>query len=105
MADHVFESWTAKVLAEQPLFPGEVLLAVDSKIDRVFDLEDATKVRREGDLIVAIGKDIFDYDALDTGMFLCTPALFERLEALWQDVDTPGALAHAEGLFVERLAS
>lgn len=129
MSDHIFEPETARVLLRQRLAPGEVILAVDLKIDRIFDLDDATKVRRDGDRIVDIGKEIAHYDALDTGMFLCSPALFDRLEsatrdgncalsdgmlqlagerrlraleigeAEWQDVDTPEALAHAEGVF------
>ena len=129
MADHVFEPETAKTLINQPLAPGEVILAVDTNIDRNFDLDDATKVRRDGDRIVDIGKEIAKYDALDTGMFLCSPALFDKLqlatrdgncslsdgmrqlarerklraleigEAHWQDVDTPEALAHAENVF------
>jgi 1L-myo-inositol 1-phosphate cytidylyltransferase len=129
MSDHIFEPETARVLLRQQLAPGEVILAVDPKIDRIFDLDDATKVRRDGDRIVDIGKEIAHYDALDTGMFLCSPALFARLEAAtrdgncslsdgmrqvarerrlraleigeaqWQDVDTPEALAHAEGAF------
>jgi choline kinase len=129
MADHLFEPETAQTLLQQPLGPEEVILAVDPNIDRIFDLDDATKVRRDGDRIVDIGKEIVRYDALDTGMFLCSPALFGRLEAAtkdgncslsdgmrqlaterrlraleigeaqWQDVDTPQALAHAEGVF------
>jgi choline kinase len=129
MADHIFEPETARALLRQRLEPGEVILAVDPNIDRIFDLDDATKVRRDGDRIVDIGKEIPHYDALDTGMFLCSPALFDRLEsatrdgncslsdgmrqlaaerrfraleigdAQWQDVDTPEALAHAEGVF------
>jgi len=129
MADHIFDPQTAKVLMKQTLAPDESILAVDPNIDRIFDLDDATKVRREGDRIADIGKEIPHYDALDTGMFLCSPALFDRLEsatrdgdcslsdgmrqlaaerrlraleigdAQWQDVDTPEALAHAEGVF------
>jgi len=129
MADHIFEPKTAKALLQQPLGDDEVILAVDSKLDRVFDLEDATKVRREGNQIVEIGKNLPRYDALDTGMFLCSPALFNNLEsakkdgdcslsdgmrqlareqklaafdigdAHWQDVDSPEALAHAESIF------
>src|SRR5271166_354557 len=129
MADHIFEPQTAKVLMKQTLAPGESILAVDPNIDRIFDLDDATKVRREGDRIVDIGKEIAKYDALDTGMFLCSPALFDVLEsvktegncslsdgmrmlgrqgrlrafdiedAAWQDVDTPEALAYAESIF------
>ena len=129
MSDHIFQPETAKALLDQPLGQGEVILAVDPNIDRVFDLEDATKVRREGDRIVDIGKQIADYDAFDTGMFLCSPRLFDVLEsakkngncslsdgmrklgqaaklrafdigdATWQDVDTPEALAYAETVF------
>jgi len=35
MADHVFEPGTAKLLMEQPLAPGEVILAVDPGVDRM----------------------------------------------------------------------
>ena len=129
MADHIFEPETARVVLKQRLRQDEVILAVDPNVDRIFDLDDASKVRRDGNYIVEIGKEIPRYDALDTGMFLCSPALFERLElaskdgncslsdgmrqliaerrlrgleigdAQWQDLDTPEALAHAEGIF------
>jgi len=129
MSDHIFEPRTAESLLQQPLGEGEVILAVDPNIDTVFDLDDATKVRREGDQIVEIGKQITHYDAFDTGMFLCSPGLFDVLEsakkdgncslsdgmrklgqagklrafeigdATWQDVDTPEALAYAETVF------
>ena len=125
MADHIFEPETARALLRQPLIDGEVLLAVDKNIDQVFDLDDATKVRTEGKRIVAIGKNLDRYDALDTGMFLCSPTLFQSLDkamidgncslsdgmrllardgrfkafdigdAQWQDVDTPEALEWA----------
>jgi choline kinase len=129
MADHLFEPETAKALMQQPLGADEVILGVDPNIDRVFDLDDATKVLRNGDRIVDIGKEIPEYDALDTGMFVCSPALFVRLERAnkqgtcslsdgmrqliaegrlraleigegrWHDLDTPQALAHAEAVF------
>ena len=131
MADHIFEPRTANALLAEPLMPDEVILAVDPKLDTIFDLDDATKVRRDGDHIVDIGKEIAEYDAFDTGMFLCSPALFDVLEsvlkegncslsdgmralgregrlrafdiedAAWQDVDTPEALAYAESIFVQ----
>ena len=126
MADHLFEPETARRLLRQRLAPREVILAVDPKVDCIFDIDDATKVLRAGDRIVDIGKEIADYDALDTGMFLCSPALFDDLEsaskdgncslsdgmlrlahegrlrameigdAQWHDVDTPEALAYAD---------
>lgn len=81
MSDHIFEPKTAKALLREPLGDDEVILAVDSKIDSVFDLDDATKVRRRDNYIVEIGKNLSTFDALDTGMFLCTPALFDRLQS------------------------
>ena len=129
MSDHIFEPKTAKGLAQQPLADDEVVLAVDHNVNRVFDVDDATKVKCKRNHIVDIGKDLARYDALDTGMFLCSPALFHRLEsakkdgncslsdgmrqlareqklrafdigdAHWHDVDSPEALAHAESVF------
>ena len=129
MSDHIFEPKTAQALLRQPIADDEVILAVDSKIDRVFDLDDATKVRCEGNQIIEIGKDLSRYNALDSGMFLCSPALFSQLESArkngdcslsdgmrklaqdgklrafdigdghWQNVDSPQALAHAEKIF------
>jgi 1L-myo-inositol 1-phosphate cytidylyltransferase len=131
MADHPFEPETASALMDQRLAPGEVILAVDSSIDTVFDLDDATKVRCEDNFIVEIGKDLASYNALDTGMCLCSPALFTKLESvsrggdcslsdgmrqlarerklrawqigagLWHDLDTPEALAHAQLVFAQ----
>src|SRR5260370_23308671 len=66
MADHVFDPVRAKTLLRQPLAPGEVILAVDPGIDRIFDLDDATKARRAGNLIAGIGQEISSHDALDT---------------------------------------
>src|ERR1700723_1800283 len=129
MSDHLFEPKTAKALLRQPLSDDEVIIAVDYKSDRVFDLDDATKVQCSGNHIVDIGKDLAGYNALDTGMFLCSPSLFQRLESVkkdgncslsdgmrqlgrrqklrafdigdahWQDIDTPEALAYAENIF------
>jgi 1L-myo-inositol 1-phosphate cytidylyltransferase len=125
MADHLFEPETARMMVRQDLRPGEVILGVDPKIDHIFDIDDATKVRRSGGRIVEIGKDLQEYDAIDTGMFVCTPALFDELErarkdgdcslsdgmrrlarrglfrareigaAEWYDLDTPAAFNHA----------
>jgi choline kinase len=54
-------------------------LLVDGDVAGVFDIDDATKVRRDGDRIVAIGKDLAQYDGIDCGVFRVTPALVEAL--------------------------
>lgn len=83
MADHIVDPDLLEDLARQTIGADEVVLAVDRRVEghpRV-DLEDVTKVRDAGGRIAAIGKTIADYNAFDTGVFLCTPALFEALEA------------------------
>ena len=126
MSDHIFEPNTAACLLRQPLANNETILGVDHKLDCIFDLDDATKVVRMGDHIISIGKDLKVYDAVDTGMFLCTPAVFDALDAvtkdgncslsdgmqymasnrklraydiedaIWQDIDTPEMLDFAQ---------
>jgi CDP-L-myo-inositol myo-inositolphosphotransferase len=44
-------------------------------------------VRLEGQVITAIGKGIAPFDAVDTGLFLCRPVLFDALKEAKQDGD------------------
>ncbi len=133
MADHLFEQRTLERLLEEPVAEDECLLAIDRKIDRVYDVDDATKVEVRGDKVVRIDKALQAYNAVDTGMFLCTPALFDALDTVdgpegcalsdgiralaaegrmrafdvgdgyWQDVDTPEMLAQGEKALLGRL--
>jgi choline kinase len=125
MGDHLFESSILdQLIAHADLT--RLNLAIDRKIDSIFDLEDAMKVQTQENLITAIGKKLESYDAIDTGIFLCPEVMFAYLrralqdgdcsladgvrlmaaernalaidigEAWWQDVDTPEMLARAE---------
>ena len=49
LGDRLFHPETAWSLLPQPFLKGEVILAVEPKIDPVFDLENVTKVRLEGE--------------------------------------------------------
>jgi 1L-myo-inositol 1-phosphate cytidylyltransferase / CDP-L-myo-inositol myo-inositolphosphotransferase len=81
MADHLFDWRILAELCGRPLRPGTARLAVDPDIARVYDLDDATKVRRDGaERIVAIGKHLDPFDAADCGLFACTEAVFGALE-------------------------
>lgn len=125
MGDHLFESSILEQLVAHADLT-RLNLAIDKKIDSIFDLDDAMKVRTEDRLIVAIGKNLETYNAIDTGIFLCPEIVFDYLhralknddcsladgvrlmaedgkalaidigEAWWQDVDTPEMLARAE---------
>jgi choline kinase len=79
MSDHLFDPSILADLVAAGAAEGSVTLAVDFKVGSIFDLDDATKVRVEGGRIVAIGKSLADYNAIDCGLFLCTPAIFTAL--------------------------
>ncbi len=81
MADHIFQSDILARLKEEHIQNGEVVLAVDHKIKNNLnvDLEDVTKVNEKNGKILNIGKKILEYNAFDTGIFLCTPKFFEAL--------------------------
>ncbi len=83
MADHIVDGGLLEELRRQPIGDDEVILAVDARITGhpFVDLDDVTRVRHEDGRIAAIGKMIPDFNAFDTGVFLCTPALFAALEA------------------------
>lgn len=56
-------------------------LLVDRRIGEIFDIDDATKVRVAGSRIVAIGKELADFNAVDCGVFWVTDAMRAALEA------------------------
>ena len=125
MGDHLFQSPIVDQLLAQA-DATRLNLAIDKKVTSIFDLDDAMKVRTEGNRIVAIGKKLENYNAIDTGLFICPETIFEYLrrvlkdddcsladgvrlmaeegnaqavdigDAWWQDVDTPEMLARAE---------
>lgn len=96
MCDHLVESpLYARVAAAGP---GQGLtLGIDRRLEHDWvDPDDVTRVRTRGDRIVAIGKVIKDYDALDTGVFAVGPALFETLARLEDPSLSDGVRALAE---------
>lgn len=125
MCDHLVAPALYRRVAEAG--PGRGLrLGVDRRLGHgLVDPADVTRVRTDGDRIVAIGKGLEPHDAYDTGVFAVSPALFDALAAeaapaltdgvraladagrahaldcsdlFWIDVDDPAALAEAERL-------
>lgn len=129
MGDHLFESSVLQRLAAHAVGPHDSVLAIDRSDADPAVAEEATKVQLDGDRIIAIGKRLTEWDALDTGLFIFTPALFDALDearlagdttlsggvqrlaargamrgveigaAAWCDVDTVADLDAAETLF------
>ncbi len=132
MSDHLFENAMMDLLIDSA-DPRFLNIAVDRKLDLIYDLDDAMKVQTVGDQIVAIGKNLRDYDAIDTGLFVCPVEVFDYLEqakqngdcsladgvrlmaadsmvsavdiggARWHDVDTPQMLQYAEEDMIKRV--
>lgn len=125
MGDHLISD---DIMTALPAFKppaGGATLLVHRHMDRIFDLDDATKVHEKNGWIDRIGKTIAGFNCVDIGVFSSTPGLFNALEAVlaqkgdasltdgiqhladaglmravpvdgyWLDIDTPEMLAHA----------
>jgi choline kinase len=88
MGDHVFEPPVLQRMLRLDAGEHDSLLAVDARPATPEQAAEATKVRRDGSRIVAIGKDLTEYDALDTGVFVFSPLLFGALEQARGQGDT-----------------
>jgi 1L-myo-inositol 1-phosphate cytidylyltransferase len=134
MGDHLFEPAIVDFIIERAHLP-DLNLVVDRKLDSIFDLDDAMKAQTRSNRVVAIGKNLVEYDAIDTGLFLCPDAIFKYLiaakrdgdcsladgvrlmaadgkvraidigDAWWQDVDSAETLEHARKLIATKRSS
>ena len=132
MSDHLFDSSILDLLLCDAVLD-ELNLAIDRKLDSIFDIDDAMKVQTRGKRISKIAKHLTNYDAIDTGLFICPLEIFDYLErakhdgdcsladgvgsmaakgraraidigdAWWQDVDTREMLVQAENHLRARL--
>ncbi len=134
MCDHLVDPDIIRDVLAAPHEPDTVTLCVDHNIENPLnDPEDVTRVRCSDGRIQLVGKVIRDYNAIDTGVFLCTPVLFDALEEsfargdesisgamnvlaewgkarsfdikdrLWVDVDDPAAFHKGEQLIDQGL--
>jgi len=131
MGDHIFDPTVLRRLLDVEAGP-ETLIAIDSRPAEPHIAAEATKVRVDGDRVTAIGKELAPYDALDTGLFVCQPSVFDATEracavgdttlsggirgltadglirgveigdSLWCDIDTPEDLMIARQLIEHR---
>ena len=134
MADHLFDPNLVRLLTTLNPGDGEVALVVDRNTrNPLVDREDVTRVKMEDGKIHDIGKGLTDFNGFDTGIFLCSPAIFKVLEQskekdgdtslsgavqvlaaeghanaiptddFWIDVDDPAAFQKAEQALLKRL--
>lgn len=125
MADQIAAPALVADLADAPATGVRTIVCVDRDLARVFDIDDATKVKLRGTDVVAIGKELTAPDAVSAGLFVMSPTLLDALDGLkdpsltqgvqaaaaaglveardvggqlWQDVDAPEMRLHAEWL-------
>lgn len=79
MSDHVYDVSIAELAVNADLASADLHLCVDRRVDAIYDLPDATKVRTKHGEIVDIGKQLTDYDCIDCGVFAVGPALLDAL--------------------------
>ncbi len=81
MADHLFDPAILPPMLRLPLPEGSIALGTDHRLaNPLVDLEDVTRVEVADGKIRAIGKLLEKFNGFDTGIFRCTPAIFEALE-------------------------
>ncbi len=103
MADQIAAPALVRELCALPAAAGPTVLAVDRDLPRVFDIDDATKVKLAGERVAEIGKGLAAYDAVSAGLFVMAPSLCEALERLPRPSLTEGvAEAARAGLVVAR---
>lgn len=89
MADHLFEAALALAVTTNAVGDEAVALAVDRNTrNPLVDMADVTRVKAEAGKIRNIGKGLVDFNGFDTGVFLCSPAIFEALEQRKKEGDT-----------------
>ena len=103
MADHLFEPSILRALMDYRLPDGSICLATDHRLNNpLIDPSDVTRVLTDdGSRIRAIGKGLKEYNCFDTGIFLCTPSIFDAIkESIEQHGD--GSLSGAVYVLAQR---
>jgi len=125
MADQIAAPSLVGELVRESAQSDRTVVCIDRDLARVFDIDDATKVKLRGPDVVAIGKDVANADAVSVGLFVMSPSLLDAMDLLtdpsltqgvqaaarlglvqardvgtqlWQDVDSPEMKLHAEWL-------
>jgi len=80
MADHNYDHRILNELLKTKIGKDECILCVDKSPGDHLNIDDATKVQTVDHRIDSIGKDLSDYDCIDTGIFICNPVIFDALE-------------------------
>lgn len=87
MSDHLIEEKAVKSFVKQnKKCP---FLAVEEDLEKVVDIDDATKVYIKNKQVKSIGKDLQNYNGVDAGLFIFDKSIFQHLKtSIKQGEDT-----------------
>lgn len=97
MCDHVYDVELASAAAAADTSEASLWLCVDRRLDEIYDMDDATKVKTLGDRIVEINKQLPVFDAVDCGVFAVGLPLLTALRSLW---DSTGDASLSDGVLL-----
>ncbi len=95
MCDHVYDVELAVAAAAADMSAASLWLCVDRRLDEIYDVDDATKVKTDAGRIVDIGKQLVEFDAIDCGVFAVDLPLLAILRELW---DSTGDASMSDGV-------
>lgn len=97
MCDHVYDVGLAVAAAAADMSVANLWLCVDRRLDAIYDMDDATKVKTDAGHIVAINKQLDAFDAIDCGVFAVDLPLLTALRKLW---DSTGDASLSDGVLL-----
>ena len=103
MSDHLYQRALLAKVISTPLEPYVARVALDYRVDEIFDIDDGMKVATEPDhneKLVAMSKTLPHYNAIDCGVFKCGYAFFAALEEARQKGDC--SLADACRILIQK---
>jgi choline kinase len=95
MADHILDDEIMQLIRNHHPLKGGATLCVDFKVDTIFDIQDATKVLAEDSRIKRIGKELKEYNCIDTGVFIGSKGLMDAINQVYLE---KGDAALSEGV-------
>ena len=95
MCDHVYDAELAVAAAAADMSAASLWLCVDRRLEEIYDMDDATKVKTDAGRIVDIGKELEEFDAIDCGVFAVDLPLLAILRELW---DRTGDASMSDGV-------
>ena len=88
MSDHFIEREGLQKIVNYTLEKDACALLIDKKINTITWLDDAAKVQLRGSNILGVNKSYTDYQAVDCGVFKCSPVIFEEIKKAKDQLDS-----------------